>query len=114
MGTRFFGQAVLVTGLVLSGAAPGQALPRLDMRDPLCLQQRGAEVGTALLVEFYNQLPEPKEGEDPRKGAARFRMAVEAFRKNVAKRYTPGTLERVLDSGNPRARQAAVTPLRMA
>ena len=70
-------------------------------------------MGTALLMEYYSQLPQPKEGEDPRKSAAKFQVAVEKFRKKVAGRYTQGTLQRLLDCNHDQTRQAAVFALGM-
>ena len=68
-------------------------------------------MGTALLVEYYLQLPEPKEGDDTRKSAARIHAALERFKKRVKARYTHGTLQRLLHSDSSRARRAAVLAL---
>lgn len=68
-------------------------------------------MGSALLVEYYNQLPEVKEGESSRKTAARFQTALEAFRKQVTERYTEGTLQRLLLGPSVVTRRAAVLAL---
>jgi tetratricopeptide (TPR) repeat protein len=102
----------LLAGLWLgwaAGSAP--ALPRLAARDFSPTQQRGAEVGTALLVQYYQQLPEREPGEDAVTWARRLRAAVEAFRNLVTERYTEATLQRLLDSTQAQARRAAVFAL---
>src|SRR5262245_65594703 len=92
-GTRR--RAALVAGLVLAWAAtPAAGRPRWAKRDLFSLQQRGVEVGTALLVEYYEELPEPQA--DKPKAAARFQAALEKFRQQVAARHTEGTLRRLL------------------
>ncbi len=68
-------------------------------------------MGTALLVEFYQQLPEPREGDSPRRSAQRFNAAMEAFKKQTAERYTEGTLQRLLYAPNVESRRAAVLAL---
>jgi tetratricopeptide (TPR) repeat protein len=67
-------------------------------------------VGTALLVEYYNDLPEP-QGEEPRVWETRLRTALEVFRKKAAARYSEGTLHRLLHSADVRARRATVLAL---
>jgi tetratricopeptide (TPR) repeat protein len=94
-------------------ALPVQALPRFAERDPICVQPRGADVGAALLLEYYNALPEIEEGDDRAAAAARLGAALETFRKKVAARYTEGTLLRLLNASDNRARQAAVLALGM-
>jgi tetratricopeptide (TPR) repeat protein len=54
-------------------------------------------VGTALLVEFYRQLPEPREGDSPKGWARRLEAALAKFKKQAAARYTEGTLQRLLE-----------------
>jgi tetratricopeptide (TPR) repeat protein len=68
-------------------------------------------VGTALLIGYFNELPEPRAGEDPRRWERRLQEALEGFRRKVAERYTEGTLQRLLDSANSRARRAATLAL---
>src|SRR5262249_20407605 len=70
------------------------------------LVQRGADVGTALLVDYYNELPNP--GVDDASGwETRLRLALEKFKDRVAARYNEGTLHRLLLSGDAQARRAA-------
>lgn len=65
-----------------------------------------------LLVEFFQELPERDEGEEPsRKGTARFRKALEGFRHKTAVRYSEGTLQRLLESTDPLTRRATVLAL---
>jgi tetratricopeptide (TPR) repeat protein len=73
-------------------------------------QQRGAEVGIPLLVEFYNELPEPQE-DDPKAWESRLRHGLEKFKKRVEERYTEGTLHRLVHSGDPQVRRATVLAL---
>jgi tetratricopeptide (TPR) repeat protein len=111
MDTGSLRHAVLVAGFVLIGVMPIQAGTRQGIRDLSPLQQRGAEVGTALLVEYYKELPEPKEGENAEQWAASLQSALEAFKTKVTGRYTEGTLLRLLDSCDNQARRAAVLAL---
>ncbi len=113
MGTMALWRAVLAAGLFGAGVESAQALSRRDVRDPSPLQQRGAEVGTALLVNFYQELPEPKEGDDEEVTAKRLQQGLERFKQQVAERYTEGTLLRLLDSSHIPARRAAVLALGM-
>ncbi len=97
-------------------------------------------MSTALLVEIFNQLPErlvrgpgsspqgigggaggavggggeERDGKPVRAypgGKARWRAALDGFKKQVGKRYNLGTLQRLLGSHDPRARRAAVFAL---
>ena len=99
---------LLAVGPAWTAAAPAWA--SLDRRecDPLCVQARGEDVGTALLVEFYKQLPEQREGMDSEAYAARLQAALARFQKRVAERYSEGTLQRLLDNPNSQTRRAAV------
>jgi tetratricopeptide (TPR) repeat protein len=72
--------------------------------------QRGATVATALLLEFYDELPEPK-GDNPKAWEIRLRAALEKFKKKVIGRYNEGTLHRLLGSNDNRTRRAAVLAL---
>ena len=67
-------------------------------------------MGTALLVEYYNELPEP-QGDDPKSWEARFRRALEKFRQKVATRYNEGTLHRLLESDDSLTRRASILGL---
>jgi tetratricopeptide (TPR) repeat protein len=105
---------VLVAGLVLGRSAlPAGATTRFVVRDPICVQPRGAEVGTALLLEYYHELPEFRKGDNPARHRARLEKALEAFQKKVAERYTEGTLQRLLDSSHEPTRRATVLVLGM-
>jgi tetratricopeptide (TPR) repeat protein len=90
-------------------------------------------MSTALLVEFYNQLPqrlvrspgltpEGLPGEERQEGSgkaastypggkARWRAALEGFKQQAAQRYNEGTLLRLLANPDARARRAAVFAL---
>ncbi len=60
---------------------------------------RGAEVGKALFVEYYEELPQSGSGGKKREAReARMQAALDRFKKSVQARYTEGTLLRVLDS----------------
>ncbi len=64
----------------------------------------------ALLVEYFNELPEP-QGDEPRAWEARLRKALEKFKHKVAERYSEGTLHRLLGNGDGPTRQAAILAL---
>jgi tetratricopeptide (TPR) repeat protein len=100
----------LTVGLVLGWAAP-VAASRAKLRDPSPLRERGADVGMALLVSYYKELPQRKAGEKAAVWAERLQQGLAEFKKQVAARYTAGTLLRLLDSEQALARQAAVVAL---
>jgi tetratricopeptide (TPR) repeat protein len=64
-------------------------------------------VGNALLLDYYDELPEPPVDE-AKAWETRVRAALEKFRTRVAARYNEGTLHRVLQNGDERTRRAAV------
>jgi tetratricopeptide (TPR) repeat protein len=69
-------------------------------------------VGQALLVDYYQELPQPGAGDSNRKGwGTRMQSALETFKERVHGRYSEGTLQRLLDSPDVRARRAAVLAL---
>jgi len=68
-------------------------------------------VSTALLVEFYQQLPERREKEGNEEWKRRLRAATSSYKKQVAGRYLEGTLIRLLDSSDTTTRRAAVLAL---
>ena len=68
-------------------------------------------MSTALLVEFYQQLPERREKEGNEEWKRRLRAATTAYKKQAAGRYTEGTLARLLDSTDAQTRRAAVLAL---
>jgi tetratricopeptide (TPR) repeat protein len=61
-------------------------------------------MSTALLVEYFNQLPE-------RGSKQKAEAALEVFKRRVGERYGEGTLLRLLASGDARTRRAAVLSL---
>lgn len=73
-------------------------------------RQKGEDVITALLVEYYRELPERQEG-DPESWLSDFQSAISAFKKKVRRRYTEGTLQRLLLAPEAEARQATVLAL---
>ncbi len=114
MGVRSFLGAGLAAALVLAaGVSPAPASLQPGVHDPICLQPRGANVAAPLLIEFYRELPQPGEDDDPQVWAARMEKALETFRKKVTGRYTEGTLLHLLDSPDETARRAAVIALGM-
>jgi tetratricopeptide (TPR) repeat protein len=68
-------------------------------------------VGTALLVEYHEQIPERQPNESAADWRRRYQSAVELFRHQVRTRYAEGTLLRLLNSGDLRARRAALVAL---
>jgi tetratricopeptide (TPR) repeat protein len=68
-------------------------------------------VSTPLLVDYYNKLPERQANESPKESKARWQAALEKFKKRVGERYNEGTLVRLLEAGDTRTRQAALTAL---
>jgi len=69
-------------------------------------------VTTALLVEYYRDLPE-RQDEDPEPWLTDFQSALGRFKKKVSRRYTEGTLLRLLPRPEAEVRQAAVLALGM-
>jgi tetratricopeptide (TPR) repeat protein len=68
-------------------------------------------VSTALLVEYFNQLPEGRTGDDPQANNPQQQAALSRFTQQVAARYTEGTLVRLLNSPDPVTRRAALLAL---
>jgi tetratricopeptide (TPR) repeat protein len=68
-------------------------------------------VSTALLVEYYNQIPEGRTSDDPDKNKMARKQALAVFQKRVAARYTEGTLTRLLESPDAATRRAALLAL---
>ena len=67
-------------------------------------------MGTAILVEYYDELPESRDDDNRAAKVARLKSLNE-FRHRVAARYTEGTLQRLLLSPDFRARRAAALAL---
>ncbi len=105
--------AALAACLMLAAPAPARAGSGFERYSPVGLQPRGAHVGTSLLVEYYAELPERQEGDDPEAWAGRLQKALDGFKKKVGQRYTEGTLQRLLTSPDVQARRAAVLALGM-
>jgi tetratricopeptide (TPR) repeat protein len=72
----------------------------------------GVAVATPLLVELFDRLPVFRPGDDEDLWAAGLQEAMREFRAAVRKRYSEGTLERLLaTSEDVKARQAAALAL---
>jgi tetratricopeptide (TPR) repeat protein len=96
---------------VVWSAALAHAGTRFASRDTSSLQTKGAEVGQAFLVEFYDELRQTDAGDPQRRSAERLKAALETFQEKVQTRYTEGTLQRLLDCPTVEARRAAVLAL---
>lgn len=68
-------------------------------------------VSTPLLLEYFDRLPPLHPGDDEELWAAGAQAAIKGFRAAVRKRYTEGTLHRLLNSTDPRTRRASVLSL---
>src|SRR5262245_32557568 len=64
-----------------------------------------------LLVEYYNELPQPAPGDTPPVWAARLQAALEEFQEQVKTRYNEATLQHLLENADVKTRQAAVLAL---
>jgi tetratricopeptide (TPR) repeat protein len=104
-------RVALAAGLILGGAAPSLQAFRVVKREVRPWQERGADVGMALLVTYYKELPQRKHGEKPSEWAERLQGGLNEFKKKVAARYTEGTLQRLLECPHTVARRAAVLAL---
>ena len=69
-------------------------------------------MGLPLLLEYYNELPEPK-GDHTNSWEKRLRIALEEFRTKIQARYSEGTLQRLAGSTDVRNRRAAILALGM-
>ena len=65
----------------------------------------------ALLVEYFQELPTPREGEDFSVWRKRHYKATKKFRKLVLEKYNEGTLLRLLESKSSDARKASLFAL---
>jgi tetratricopeptide (TPR) repeat protein len=68
-------------------------------------------VGKSLLVEYFEELPPQTGTAQSSHSAARLRRALGAFKRKIAKRYTEGTLQRLLFCEDQQTRLAAVVAL---
>ena len=66
---------------------------------------------TALLLGFYQDLPERAAGESASAWQRRYEAGLDKFQQKVLARYSEGTLERLLDATHSQTRQAAVLAL---
>jgi tetratricopeptide (TPR) repeat protein len=74
----------------------------------------GPDVATALLVGYYNDLPQRRRGERSAAWASRLQEGLGTFKEQVSSRYTEGTLQRLLDCPEVITRRAAVVALGLA
>lgn len=65
----------------------------------------------SLLVEYFEELPQPQMGDDPDLLRAGIQQAVKKFRDSVREKYNEGTLIRLLNSPCNRTRRAAAMAL---
>jgi tetratricopeptide (TPR) repeat protein len=65
-------------------------------------------LATALLLQFYGQRPERQPGESASAWARRFAAGLQQYKNAVERRYSEGTLLRLLAGGCVEARQAAL------
>lgn len=66
---------------------------------------------STLLVQYFGDLPTPREGEDFSEWRQRHFKATKRFKKRVLARYTEGTLIRLLDNKLAETRKAALFAL---
>jgi tetratricopeptide (TPR) repeat protein len=108
---NFSTRAILVMVILTLVSATALANSVYKASDPLSVQPRGATVGAALLVEYFNALPEPSDDDTPRQFAERLNDALDKFKDQVKSKYTEGTLQRLLDTPDVETRRAAVLAL---
>jgi tetratricopeptide (TPR) repeat protein len=65
-------------------------------------------VADALLAEWYRELPQVETGDDPDLWTNRMNDALRIFRRRIRKRYTEGSLQRLLAHADIDIRRAAV------
>src|SRR3954469_8995848 len=63
------------------------------------------------LVTFFREIPDPCPFETPEEWTTRLRSALERYRRLATDAYTEATLQRLLCSGDPVCRRAAVLAL---
>jgi tetratricopeptide (TPR) repeat protein len=68
-------------------------------------------MATALLLEYYQELPERTSGEPAQAWQRRYQIGVDKFQHKVQTRYNEGTLLRLLDASHSQTRQAAALAL---
>jgi tetratricopeptide (TPR) repeat protein len=70
-------------------------------------------VSQPILIEYYRELPQRQTDEKTKAWSRRFHEGMDSYRRAVQGRYSEGTLERLLESGDAEVRQAAVMALGM-
>lgn len=65
----------------------------------------------ALLVQWYHSLPQLQNGDDADLWTSRMQEALRGFRRQIRKRYSEGTLQRLLSNPCPYTRRASVLAL---
>lgn len=68
-------------------------------------------MGTPLLVEYYNELPDRRPGETEAVWAIRLQAGLEKYHQEVKTRYAEGTLQHLLECSEVLTRRAAVLAL---
>lgn len=68
-------------------------------------------MASALLVQYFSELPTPREGEDFSEWRQRHFKATRRFKKRVLAKYTEGTLIRLLDNKSSDSRKASLFAL---
>jgi len=68
-------------------------------------------VADALLVDWYRELPDLLAGDDPELWANQMNKALRGFRRQVRKRYSEGSLQRLTSHPDCEVRRAAVLAL---
>jgi tetratricopeptide (TPR) repeat protein len=68
-------------------------------------------MATALLLEYYQELPERSSGEPAQAWQRRYQIGVDKYQQKVQTRYNEGTLLRLLDASHSQTRQAAALAL---
>lgn len=66
-----------------------------------------------VLIQYFQDIPDRQEGENPRRWAQRFQAGLEKFKLAARERYSEGTLARLLSSSSAQVRQAATLALGM-
>lgn len=65
----------------------------------------------AILIDYYNRLPQRRENESAKSWAVRIQEGLGQFKKEVSGRYSEGTLQRLLTDACVDARRAATLAL---
>ena len=68
-------------------------------------------MATALLSDYFRELPERSPGEPAQPWQRRYEAGLNRYLQRVLERYTEGTLQRLLDAELPQTRQAAILAL---